>query len=134
MHPDRYDGLIAYARAKRAQVALAREWAARVSPEDVVFHAMHPGWATTPGVTASIPGFEKVVGPLLRSPEDGADTICWLATAPEATETSGRFWLDRRPRSVVRIPGTRAATTESSRLWTWAIQQAEAFANVSVDT
>ena len=38
---------------------------------------MHPGWASTPGVDASLPTFSKVMRPLLRSPEQGADTLVW---------------------------------------------------------
>ena len=45
----RYRGVTAYARAKRAQVALSREWARRFAGADVAFHAMHPGWVDTPG-------------------------------------------------------------------------------------
>ncbi|HEY1915480.1 MAG TPA: SDR family NAD(P)-dependent oxidoreductase [Streptosporangiaceae bacterium] len=33
-----------------------------------------------------------------RSPEQGADTIVWLGGGPEAIETTGLFWHDRRPR------------------------------------
>ncbi|MCB0969614.1 MAG: SDR family NAD(P)-dependent oxidoreductase, partial [Ilumatobacter sp.] len=81
---DDYRGTVAYARAKRAQVTLNEMWpveleALGVPRERVVFHAMHPGWADTPGVRASLPTFAKVVGPLLRTPEEGADTLVWLA-------------------------------------------------------
>ena len=50
-----WNGTRAYAAAKRAQVALIREWARRVPPHDVAFSAMHPGWAATPGLEASLP-------------------------------------------------------------------------------
>jgi len=45
----RYRGVTAYARAKRAQVALSRERAQRFAGTGVAFHAMHPGWVDTPG-------------------------------------------------------------------------------------
>ena len=51
------NGPRAYAQAKRAQVALMREWARRVPPGEVAFSAMHPGWADTPGLAAALPGF-----------------------------------------------------------------------------
>ena len=80
---------------------------------------MHPGWADTPGVEASLPTFRRVVGPLLRSPDQGADTIVWLAGAPRAVIGSGRFWLDRRARSTHKVPWTRTADPdgEVDRLW-----------------
>ena len=69
-----------YARAKRAQVTLNELWARHVPSTDVVFHAMHPGWADTPGVRDRAPEISaRSPGPLLRSPEQGADTVVWLA-------------------------------------------------------
>ena len=122
MTPDDYDGTVAYARAKRAQVTLAELWAARLDPQEVVVHAMHPGWADTPGVRRSLPTFRRMLGPLLRSPEEGADTLVWLGASDGAPLAStGGFWLDRRRRSTHKLPSTRKADTESERaaLWRW---------------
>lgn len=119
---DDYKGAEQYARAKRAQVTLNEMWAARVHPDDVVFHAMHPGWADTPGVAESLPTFRKVVGPLLRTPDEGADTIVWLAADDGVPRTtSGGFWLDRRTRSLHKVPSTRRSDTAARRdeLWSW---------------
>jgi dehydrogenase/reductase SDR family member 12 len=98
MSADGYRGATAYARAKRAQVALNAEWARRFPAGDIAFHATHPGWADTPGIGASLPRFRRLLRPLLRSPEQGSDTTAWLATAGAAQLTSGLFWHDRRPR------------------------------------
>jgi NAD(P)-dependent dehydrogenase (short-subunit alcohol dehydrogenase family) len=106
-----------YARAKRAQVALIREWARRTRGGPVSFHAMHPGWARTPGLTASLPGFDRLMGPILRTTEEAADTITWLATAPRAEIGSGRLYLDRRPRPFDRVPWTRLRAVERRALW-----------------
>lgn len=120
-----YKGSEQYARAKRAQVTLNEIWADRVPASQVVFHAMHPGWADTPGVAASLPTFRKVTGPLLRSVEEGADTIVWLAADDEALVTSGRFWHDRRERSIHKLPTTRRSDTPERRadLWAWCVEQ-----------
>jgi dehydrogenase/reductase SDR family protein 12 len=112
-----YQGARAYARAKRAQVALAREWARRLRSHGIAVNAMHPGWADTPGLEASLPGFRRLVGRWLRSPAEGADTIVWLAAAPGARETSGRLFLDRRTRPFDRVPGTRLSAGERRALW-----------------
>lgn len=114
-----YDGTEQYARAKRAQVTLNEMWAERVDPGEVVFHALHPGWADTPGVAESLPTFRTIVGPLLRTPEQGADTLVWLAATDRATESSGEFWLDRRPRSIHRLPTTRRSDTPARRARLW---------------
>jgi NAD(P)-dependent dehydrogenase (short-subunit alcohol dehydrogenase family) len=119
---DDYKGSEQYARAKRAQVTLNEMWAERVPANDVVFHAMHPGWADTPGVRESLPTFRKVVGPLLRTPAQGADTIVWLAADQgEPLSSSGGFWLDRHRRSIHKLPNTRSSDTPARRqeLWTW---------------
>ena len=123
-----YKGSEQYARAKRAQVTLNEMWAQNYPELDVVFHAMHPGWADTPGVRESLPTFRKVVGPLLRSPQQGADTMVWLALddgAPLAT--TGKFWLDRHQRSIHKLANTRSSDTPQRRrdLWDWVAAAAQ---------
>jgi NAD(P)-dependent dehydrogenase (short-subunit alcohol dehydrogenase family) len=112
-----YQGARAYAKAKRAQVALIREWARRLRTHGIVANAMHPGWADTPGLEASLPGFRSLIGGLLRSPAEGADTIVWLASAPEARATSGRLFLDRRVRPFDRVPATLLSAADRRDLW-----------------
>jgi dehydrogenase/reductase SDR family member 12 len=102
----RYRGVTAYAKAKRAQVALSREWAHRFAGTGVAFHAMHPGWVDTPGMAAALPGFRRLTRPILRTPEEGADTIVWLAAMPPERLGSGHFWHDRRPRPEHLVPHT----------------------------
>jgi len=55
-----YDGRVAYARSKRAEVVLAERWAAALAGTGVVVHAMHPGWADTPGIKSSLPAFQRM--------------------------------------------------------------------------
>ena len=119
--PPSFDGAQQYARAKRAQITLTELWGERLQGRPVVFHAMHPGWVDTPGLAASLPRFRGLVGPLLRTPEQGADTIGWLAADDRAAESSGEFWLDRAPRTRHRLSRTRAADTAErrARLWAW---------------
>jgi dehydrogenase/reductase SDR family protein 12 len=117
-----YNGTIAYARTKRAQVTLVELWAKQLEADRVYMHAMHPGWADTPGVARSLPTFRRIVGPLLRSASDGADTLVWLAVDEGAPLSKGGvFWLDRRPRPLHRLASTRRSdtTNERERLWRW---------------
>ena len=123
--PARYRGVRAYAQAKRAQVELSAEWARRVPPAEVAFHALHPGWVATPGIAAALPRFDWLLRPLLRTPEQGADTMVWLASAEPARLGSGGFWHDRRRRPTRRLPGTRDVTPDAAaRLWDWLAAQA----------
>jgi dehydrogenase/reductase SDR family protein 12 len=112
-----YQGARAYARAKRAQVALVREWARRLGGSGVSVNAMHPGWADTPGLAVSLPGFRERLGGLLRTPAEGVDTILWLAAAPEGRAVSGRLFLDRRVRPFDRVPLTRLSAGDRRDLW-----------------
>jgi dehydrogenase/reductase SDR family protein 12 len=117
MGPEDYRGSVAYARAKRAQVTLAEGWAKRLRNDGIVVHAMHPGWADTPGLETGLPGFRTLLGPILRTPQEGADTIVWLAAAEEPRRSTGRFWLDRRPRSTRKLVRSGATPEERARLW-----------------
>lgn len=112
-----FDGARFYAHTKRIEVALSEEWSRRLADRGVVVHSMHPGWAATPGVTASLPRFNKVMRPLLRDPQAGADTIVWLAGSPRAADHAGAFWHDRRPRPKHRVPWTRESAAERAALF-----------------
>ncbi|MDI3258582.1 MAG: SDR family NAD(P)-dependent oxidoreductase [Sinobacteraceae bacterium] len=102
----RYHGARAYARAKRGLVALSLHWAEAWRSRGIVVHAMHPGWVDTPGVVSALPAFHRAMHPFLRTPEQGADTIVWLAASPQAGKSSGDFWLDRRAHLTDVLPGT----------------------------
>ena len=112
-----YDGTVAYARTKRGQVILTELWAESLRSRGIVVHSMHPGWADTPGVSGSLPRFYRLTKPLLRTPEQGADTIVWLCASDEAGRSSGQFWHDRRPRPPHRFRGTRETEGERASLW-----------------
>jgi dehydrogenase/reductase SDR family protein 12 len=117
--PASYDATKTYARCKRAQVVLAEEWTRELLDTGITVNAMHPGWADTPGLRSALPGFSHIIGPLLRTPEEGADTIVWLAASPNAADLSGLFFLDRRARAKHRLRRTRRLdeAREAARLW-----------------
>jgi NAD(P)-dependent dehydrogenase (short-subunit alcohol dehydrogenase family) len=117
-----YSGPRAYARAKRAQVALVREWARRLRGTGPTINTMHPGWADTPGLAEHLPGFYRAMRPVLRTPAQGADTIVWLAADPAAAAVSGALYLDRRPRPFDRIPGTRLSAADRRHLWDMVVE------------
>ena len=117
-----YTGALAYARAKRAQVALVREWARRLRGRAVSANAMHPGWADTPGLAASLPGFRERLGSQLRTAAEGVDTLLWLAAAPEGGDATGRLFLDRRPRPFDRVPWTRLDRDARRELWSTVVE------------
>jgi NAD(P)-dependent dehydrogenase (short-subunit alcohol dehydrogenase family)/uncharacterized protein YndB with AHSA1/START domain len=111
-----FDGARAYARAKRGLMMMTETWTEQLHGSGVAVNAMHPGWANTPGVEKSLPAFHRQMNKLLRSPKQGADTIVWLAAAPEATEVSGKFWLDREPHLSAIFPGTAGSPDDRRQL------------------
>jgi len=112
-----YDGVIAYAETKRAQVVLAELWAEALRGTSVSVNAMHPGWVDTPSVKSSLPRFHRVTRHILRSPAEGADTVVWLAACPRAREWTGRFFFDREVRRTHALPFTRESEADRRALW-----------------
>ena len=115
--PEPFDGVVQYARTKRALVVLNDLLAERLSGSGVTFSAMHPGWADTPAVRSSLPRFHALTKGILRSPEEGADTVVWLAASAAAGGRSGLFWFDREPAATTPVPGTRETVEERGKLW-----------------
>jgi len=109
---DVYKGSAVYARTKRAQIALTELQGEQFASRNVTVHAVHPGWADTPGVQSSLPTFRRFTRPLLRSAEQGADTISWLVLADQPNTTTGQLWHDRRIRSRNRVPGQHESQRE----------------------
>jgi NAD(P)-dependent dehydrogenase (short-subunit alcohol dehydrogenase family) len=112
-----YDGTAAYALTKRGQTVLTEIWADRLRDHGVVVHAMHPGWAKTPGVASGLPLFNTLMRPWLRTPQQGADTVVWLAASVEAGESTGRFWHDRAARPAYRTERSRETAGERWAFW-----------------
>ena len=112
-----YDGAKAYARAKRGLLDMTRWWAAHAQAPGVVFHAMHPGWADTEALRQSLPGFHRIMRPFLRSAEQGADTIIWLAVASEVLSCTGEFWLDRAIHTSAVLPNTESSPQIRQRVY-----------------
>ena len=82
---DMGSGSPGYRVSKTAMNALTRMLAAELG-EDVSVNSVCPGWVRTDLGGAGAP----------RTPEQGADTIVWLATLPRGELPTGRFFRDRR--------------------------------------
>lgn len=123
MSDQHYQGAQQYARAKRAQVILNKMWASRISANKIVFHALHPGWVNTPGISEALPRFSTLLirTGLLRKPPDGADTMVWLSVDELPSHSSGMFWHDRKIRNIDITKKSLEADTQETReaLWEW---------------
>ena len=102
-----------YARDKRRQVAIAEGLAREWQGSNVGIYSMHPGWAETEGVKSSMPDFYNSFQARLRTPDQAADTIVWLAAVDSSKLTPGEFYLDRAPQSK-HLPLSRTSYPESA--------------------
>lgn len=119
-----YQGFAAYAQSKLANQVMAVALADRLEAHGIRVHAMHPGFVATDfgadgGVfTPLIRSVQRAFG---RTPEQGADTLTFLATDAAALVSTGGYWVDRRQRPMARAAREPAAP---DRLWALTLAQA----------
>lgn len=106
-----------YAHTKRIEVILAEQISERYGGRGITGHSSHPGWAYTAGMAEALPRFHRLTGPILRSAEQGSDTVVWMSHSPEVLKQPGEFWHDREPRPKHRLPSTHETATERERMW-----------------
>eukprot|EP00928_Gymnodinium_smaydae_P051940 TRINITY_DN3563_c0_g8_i1.p1 TRINITY_DN3563_c0_g8~~TRINITY_DN3563_c0_g8_i1.p1 ORF type:complete len:388 (-),score=37.54 TRINITY_DN3563_c0_g8_i1:272-1435(-) len=115
-----YDGQLAYAYAKRAQVLLCERFAElekeSQSTNAVTFVSAHPGWTGTKAVREAYGESASWLEPM-RTTWQGAEGICWLCVTPATELTPGAFYLDREPQ-VKHMAGpffTEGSFTKNTR-------------------
>ena len=94
-----------YADSKLANVLFTRELASRVAGSGVTVNAVHPGVIRTNlGASPGVMGFVlKIVKRSWQPPAEGADAPVWLATAPEAANANGRYFVLREETPVTAV-------------------------------
>jgi retinol dehydrogenase 12 len=106
-----------YSNSKLANILFTRELAGRLDGTGVTANCLHPGVVRT--------GFGRDARPLMRvgitiakpfmlSPERGADTIVYLASAPDVAAKTGGYYVKRQlrePSAAARDDGL------ARRLW-----------------
>ncbi len=113
----RYRFMEVYGHSKLANILHAAEINARMGDDGVVAMAVHPGVVRTglgTGTSRVVRLAERIGGMWMRSPQEGADTIVWLATEPTVDLSEGIYFADRAPsRSTRHARDAHQAT----RLW-----------------
>jgi NAD(P)-dependent dehydrogenase (short-subunit alcohol dehydrogenase family) len=105
----------AYTNAKLANILFTRVLAKRLASDGIVAHAMHPGVVDSNFVSHADENMRNYIRSLPSvSPEEAADTLVWLATAPEPGGSSGGYYYRR-----VIVPTSVAAQDDAAaeRLW-----------------
>jgi daunorubicin C-13 ketoreductase len=109
----RYSTWRAYGASKAANILFAAE-AGRRWP-DVLSTSYHPGVVRSRfGAGSTLTNIFYKVAPFLTTPEDGADTLVWLATAPAEEINQGGYYAKRRPRRPTAGAGEPQL---AARLW-----------------
>lgn len=120
----RFNPAKAYARSKLANILFTRELALRLHGTKVTVNCVHPGAVgTNIGVNRET-GFGKSILKLLSyfflTPEQGADTAIYLATAPELREVTGQYYYRRK---IKQLSPRAQNRQEAERLWLWSQEQ-----------
>jgi NAD(P)-dependent dehydrogenase (short-subunit alcohol dehydrogenase family) len=110
-----YSGMRAYRRSKLANILFTRELARRLAGSGVTANCLHPGLvATRFGDEAG--GWTARLFPLIKrfaiSPAQGAQTIIYLASSPEAAAVSGKYFDKQK----VRNPSEAAQDDQAAAL------------------
>ena len=102
----------AYCQSKLANILFTVELRLRT---DLPASSFHPGLVRTDFGRGSIVQLaSKVVRPLYRSPEQGAETLVWLATDAEGAAPTATYYVDGKPAR----PISQAEDPElARRLW-----------------
>jgi NAD(P)-dependent dehydrogenase (short-subunit alcohol dehydrogenase family) len=106
----------AYGRSKLCNILFARELAARLDPNEVVSTCLHPGVvATGIGQRGGLTELGwRLAKPFMLSPEKGAETSIFLATAPDAKLFHGSYVIRK---ALAQPDPTALDSSLGRRLW-----------------
>jgi len=113
-----YTGFPVYSRSKLCNILFNRELARRLSGTGVTANALHPGFVATRfgndsgGIVRAVLKVAKPIGAI--SPEEGAQTVIYLASSPDVAQVSGEYFYECKPAT----PTTEARNDQDAmRLW-----------------
>jgi NAD(P)-dependent dehydrogenase (short-subunit alcohol dehydrogenase family) len=114
-----YRGFRVYGKTKLANILFTRELARRWADTGVTANAVHPGFvASSFGRDGDTGRFGTLLFPLLKpfalSPEQGARTQVYVASAPELAGITGGYWVKSAPATPSAAAQDDAA---AARLW-----------------
>ena len=112
----RWSGIRAYGQAKLAQILFTKELTRRFADAGVSAFAVHPGAVRTDwsqGGRGMRIG-ARIAWPFMLTPDQGADTIVWLASLDDVNGGSGKYFTRRHQQA----PKADAEDPElARRLW-----------------
>jgi len=119
----RYFAYAAYGKSKLCNILFTRELARRLEGTTVTANCLHPGFVATRFADSSDGWLRSLfqLGKRLMaiSPENGARTILYLATAPAVAGKSGGYYVKSKPAAL-----SAAAKNDADAKRLWAISAA----------
>lgn len=115
-------GGAAYCHAKLANILFIRELARRLASSGIVAHAMHPGVVASNFAShcdAPMRAYMESIAEQALTPEQAADTLVWLASAPEPGRSSGGYFHLR-----AAVPCSAAAQDDAAAARLWQVSEA----------
>jgi NAD(P)-dependent dehydrogenase (short-subunit alcohol dehydrogenase family) len=113
----RFSSIGGYAASKLFILMSTIELAARLRGTPITANAVHPGFVNTnmlKGATGLFKPIAVMATPIALSPEKGAATSIHVATSPDVSGVSGRYFAGGQPRPVRSKFNT---ATNRARLW-----------------
>ncbi|MDE2403973.1 MAG: SDR family NAD(P)-dependent oxidoreductase [Sphingomonadales bacterium] len=105
----------AYCQAKLANILFTRELARRVGADGIVAQAMHPGVVDSNFASHGDANMKAhMAAAQLDAPDKPAETLVWMATAPEVGRDAGRYFHDKAEETPTEAALDMAA---AKRLW-----------------
>jgi NAD(P)-dependent dehydrogenase (short-subunit alcohol dehydrogenase family) len=115
----KYSGFPVYSKSKLANVMFTYELAKRLQGTGVTANVLHPGRVKTGfGDNSQTPMMRLLIAALKNlgalTPEQGADTVVYLATSPEVGAVTGKFFHKRKEGKTNALSYD---DTANQRLW-----------------
>ncbi|MFQ5552559.1 MAG: SDR family oxidoreductase [Thermoplasmata archaeon] len=101
----RYRALGAYNQSKLGNVLFTYELARQLADSGVTVNCVHPGGVNTNfgnNAKGAFAAMFRMLKPFMRSPEKGAETVLFAATAPELEGVTGLYLIDKEARASSR--------------------------------
>ena len=117
----KYRGFPVYGMTKLANIMFTYELAERLKGTFVTANCLHPGSVGTNfgrNNAGPMALFFRAAKPFMRRPEQGADTLIWLASSPDVKDVSGKYFSDRK-----EIEAKEIAHDPAARLRLWEISE-----------
>ena len=112
----------AYCHAKLAKILIIRQLAWRLAGSGIVAHAMHPGVVASNFAShcdTPMRAYMESIAEQALTPEQAADTLMWLASAPEPGRSSGGYFHKRKA-----VPCSAAAQDDAAAARLWQMSEA----------